>query len=136
MTSSNAQEPPRSGSADDLTGLRILLVEDSWQLGMALKSLLQALGADVTGPVATTADAERLVSERAPDVALVDFNLRDGERAHGLIDRLQDQGIRVVVTTGYADLPLARGKGVAILQKPINEAQLLASLRAATKATP
>jgi DNA-binding NarL/FixJ family response regulator len=65
---------------------------------MALKSLLQALGADVDGPAATTAEAERLVSEHAPDVALVDFNLREGERAYGLIDRLLDQGIRVVMT--------------------------------------
>jgi CheY-like chemotaxis protein len=133
MTASNAHDPPEAGSSD-LTGLRILLVEDSWQLGMALKSLLQALGADVTGPVATTAEAEHLASEHAPDVALVDFNLRGGERAYGLIDRLHDQGIRVVVTTGYADIPLAPGKAAAILQKPLSEAQLLAALRPAMQA--
>jgi CheY-like chemotaxis protein len=132
MTAPNAHDP--SGSGSDLEGVRILLVEDSWQLGMALKSLLQALGADVDGPVATSAEAERLVSERVPDVALVDFNLRGGERAFGLIDRLHDQGIRVVVTTGYADIPLAPGKAAAILQKPISEALLIASLRPATKA--
>ena len=65
----------------DLTGLRILVVEDSWNLGKALKRLLAALGADVAGPVATATDAERLISARPPDAALVDFNLRDGERA-------------------------------------------------------
>jgi CheY-like chemotaxis protein len=134
MTASNAHDAPGAGS--DLEGVRILLVEDSWQLGMALKSLLHALGADVAGPVATSAEAERLVAERVPDVALVDFNLRGGERAFGLIDRLHDQGIRVVVTTGYADIPLAPGKAAAILQKPITEAQLIASLRPATKAAP
>ena len=133
MTASNAHDPPETGSSD-LTGLRILLVEDSWQLGMALKSLLQALGADVAGPVATTAEAEHLVNEHTPDVAVVDFNLRGGERAYGLIDRLHDQGIRVVVTTGYADIPLAPGKAAAILQKPLSEAQLLAALRPAMKA--
>jgi CheY-like chemotaxis protein len=133
MTASNTHDPPEAGSSD-LSGLRILLVEDSWQLGMALKSLLQALGADVAGPVATTAEAEHLVSQHAPDVALVDFNLRGGERAYGLIDRLHDQGIRAVVTTGYADIPLAPGKAAAILQKPLSEAQLLAALRPAMKA--
>jgi CheY-like chemotaxis protein len=133
MTASDAHDPPE-GESSDLSGLRILLVEDLWQLGMALKSLLQALGADVAGPVATTAEAEHLVSEHAPDVALVDFNLRGGERAYGLIDRLHDQGIRVVVTTGYADIPLAPGKAAAILQKPLSEAQLLAALRPAMKA--
>jgi len=46
----------------DLKGVRILVVEDSWLLGINLKSLLRALGADVLGPVATTSDAERLIS--------------------------------------------------------------------------
>jgi CheY-like chemotaxis protein len=97
-----------------------------------MKSLLRAWGADVVGPVATTADAVRLISEQVPDVALVDLNLRGGELAYGLIDRLHGQGLRVVVTSGYADTSLASGKAAAILQKPVNEAQLLASLRPVT----
>jgi len=117
--------------AAELRGLRILVVEDSWQLGVALKSLLEAWGAIVSGPVATTADAERMVSEHLPDVALVDYNLRGGERASGLIDRLHDRGVRVIVTSGYAVLPVVPEKAAAILQKPISEAALLASLRPA-----
>lgn len=83
----------------------------------------------MVGPVATTADAVRLISEQAPDVALVDVNLRGGELAYDLIDRLHGQSIRVVVTSGYADVLLASEKVAAILQKPVSEAQLLASLR-------
>lgn len=131
MIASNAQDPPE-GDSSHLQGLRILVVEDSWHLGMNLKSLLRALGADVVGPVATTADAERLISQHALDVALVDFNLRGGELAYGLIDRLHTCGIRIVVTSGYADIPLAAGKVAAILQKPISEEQLLAALRPAS----
>ena len=131
MTSSNAHEPLEAGPSD-LSGLRVLVVEDSWHVGTAMKSLLRAWGADVVGPVATTADAVRLISEQVPDVALVDLNLRGGELAYGLIDRLHGQGIRVVVTSGYADTLLASGKAAAILQKPVNEAQLLASLRPVT----
>jgi CheY-like chemotaxis protein len=134
MTSSNAQDPPEA-AVSDLEGLRILVVEDSWLLGMNLKSLLRALGAEVFGPAASAADAERLLSGLTPDVALVDFNLRGGELAHGLIDRLQDQGVRTVVISGYADVPLPPGKVAATLQKPIAEEQLLAALRPATKAT-
>ena len=56
-----------------------------------------ALAAGAAGwPVATTADAVRLIAEQAPDVALVDLNLRGGGLAHDLIDRLHGQGIRVV----------------------------------------
>jgi CheY-like chemotaxis protein len=128
MNSSNTPGSPESGLAD-LTGLRILIVEDSWQIAAALKSLLTALGADVAGPVATAADADRLTSEQIPDVAIVDFSLRGGEMADALIDRLNGQGVRVVVMSGYAVLPLAPEKAAAILQKPIVEARLLAALR-------
>jgi DNA-binding response OmpR family regulator len=41
---------------------------------------------------------------------------------------LHDRGVRVIVITGYA--ALAPGKAAAILQKPIDEAELLACLRA------
>ena len=66
--------------------------------------------------------------------ALVDFSLRGDELAHGLIDRLHNQGVRVVVISGYADVPLAPGKVAAILHKPIKEELLLAALRPTTKA--
>lgn len=130
MAPSNAHDAPLARLSDDLNGLRVLIVEDSWQVASALKRLLEAWGADVAAPVATTADAVRLISERAPDVALVDINLRGGERSHDLIDQLHDQGIRVVVVTGYADVELKQGKVAAILQKPLREDLLLAALRA------
>jgi CheY-like chemotaxis protein len=114
-----------------LNGVRVLIVEDSWDVAMAFKRLLAAWGADTVGPVATTHDAMRLVAERAPDVALVDINLRRGEKAYDLIERLHQQGIRIVVMSGYADVSLTEGKAAAILQKPVQGELLLASLRAA-----
>jgi CheY-like chemotaxis protein len=80
----------------DLTGVRILVVEDSWQIGMAFTRLLKALGAEVLGPVATSVDAQRLACEQPPHAALVDFNLRGGELAGALIEQLQQQGIHAV----------------------------------------
>ena len=128
MNSSNGGNSPEAESLD-LSGVRILVVEDSWQLAIALKSLLQACGADVSGPVATTADARRLVAEQAPDAALIDFNLRGGEQADDLIDQLHEQGVYVIVTSGYAVLPVTLRHPAPILQKPISETQLLDSLR-------
>jgi FixJ family two-component response regulator len=115
----------------DLSGLSVLVVEDSWQVASGLTMLLQTLGAEVIGPVATVSDAERMTSERRPNVAIVDINLRGGERSHGLIDRLLNQGVVVVVMTGYADISLRLSKAVAILQKPMREELLLESLRLA-----
>jgi len=112
----------------NLRGMRVLLVEDSWQLGTALKSLLRSFDAEVDGPVATTADAERLISEHVPDAAVIDINLRQGERSYGLIDRLIGLDVPVIVTSGYSDLPMVPAKA-HILEKPISEERLIAILR-------
>ena len=121
MTSSDAH--------DVLNGLRVLIVEDAWQVATGLKQLLEALGADVAGPVATSADAERLISQRVPDVAVVDIHLRKDDKSYGLIDRLHARGIRTVVITGFSDVSLEPGKADAVLQKPFSEESLLAALR-------
>jgi DNA-binding response OmpR family regulator len=125
---SNAHDAHRAESAD-LNGMCILLVEDSWNVGVALKRQLQTLGLEVAGPVATAVEAERLMTERQPDAAIVDFNLRGGEKANGLINRLHDQGVCVIVASGYSIPPMMPGMVVAILEKPIHEAQLVAALR-------
>lgn len=123
-----------SGELPTLSGMRVLLVEDSWQLGMALKSLLRSLDAEVDGPVATTADAETLISEHIPDAAVVDINLRQGERSYGLIDRLIGQGVPVIVTSGYSDLPNVPAQA-HILEKPVTEEKLIKILRSVVAAT-
>src|SRR5262249_36605859 len=99
MTLSSAHGPLQAASLD-LNGVRVLVVEDCWHVGIAVKNLLQACGADVAGPVATTAAAESLISKQTPNVALVDFSLRGGERADVLIDQLHDRGVRVIVIPG------------------------------------
>ena len=129
MTLSNTHDPTGAGLSDDLRGLEILLVEDSGIVGEAIKDLLELLGADVVGPAATTADAERLLSE-LPDAALVDFHLRGGEVSSGLIARLQEQGVPVIVISGSSESPsLLPVEAATILEKPFSEAQLLVSLR-------
>jgi DNA-binding NtrC family response regulator len=130
MNAASGDDAPQAG-LPNLKGKRILLVEDSWQLGMALKSLLRSFDAEVDGPAATTSDAERLISEHAPDAAIIDVNLRQGERSYGLIDRLIGQGVPVVVTSGYSDLPMVSAKA-HILKKPISEEKLIAILRLVT----
>lgn len=113
-----------------LKGARVLVVEDHWHVANALKSLLEAEGMEVNGPAATTADALRLATEQKPGLAAVDINLK-GEMAYGLMDKLYDQGIPVVVITGYAVLPRVTGKVAAVLQKPFNGLELFAALHRA-----
>src|SRR5215475_10260883 len=103
MMLSNAGHRSEADSSA-LRGLRVLLVEDSWHLAIGLSNLLQALGADVVGPAASAAEAERLISDPPPDAALIDFNLRGGERPHGLIGHLHHLGVRVIIISDYPDV--------------------------------
>jgi DNA-binding response OmpR family regulator len=118
-----------SGSADELKGLDILLVEDSRDVGQAVKTLLELCGARVDGPAANTAEAEGLLAAHRPDVALVDFHLRGGEESSGLIVRLREQGVPVIVLSGSFEIsPLPSLHGTTVLEKPVAEADLLAQL--------
>ena len=118
-----------AGSADELKGLDILLVEDSRDVGDAVKMLLELCGARVDGPAANTAEAEDLLAAHRPDVALVDFHLRGGEESSGFITRLREQGVPVIVLSGSFEIsPLPSLEGTIILEKPVGEAELLAQL--------
>jgi len=81
VLSSNATDP-QSAASSDLRGLRVLVVEDSWHVARALKSILEDLRMQVAGPAATLAEAERLVAAQIPEVAIVDIQSqgRDGLR--------------------------------------------------------
>ena len=125
----------KTGGADkpsraDLKGVRVLVVEDHWHVANALRSFLETEGMKVSGPVATTADAQRLATEQKPDLAVVDIHLKL-ETAYVLIQQLDDLGVRVVVLSGYAVLPELTRKVVAVLQKPFNAPELLGALRRA-----
>ena len=129
MSLPNDHQPQSAGSSDDLKGLDILLVEDSSEVGEAMKNLLELLGAHVTGPATTVAEAEHLLSEHLPDVALVDCHLRGGERPYRLITRLRKQGVSVIMLSGSLELsPLPLPEDATLLEKPVSEAQLLACL--------
>jgi DNA-binding response OmpR family regulator len=111
-----------------LNGVKVLLVEDTWHVAQALKSVLENCGMNIVGPAATIADAEQLLLNTIPDLAVVDINLR-GEMSYDLIDQLHRQGVPVVVVSGYEVLPQLEGKVIATLVKPIRAGALLGILR-------
>ena len=118
-----------AGSSEELKGLDILLVEDSRDVGEAVKTLLELCGANVAGPATNTAEAEALLAKHRPDVALVDFHLRGGEHSYPLIVRLRQQGVPVIVLSGSFEFsPLPSVAGATMLEKPVGEAELLSHL--------
>src|SRR5215212_3537065 len=128
MTGSIAQHSTGPSSLE-LKGVTILLVEETWHVAKAMKGLLRVLGAGVIGPAATTVEAERLIAERTPDVAIVDINLRHGETSSNLIDLLLELHVPVIIVTGYSAVSLPTRKVEAILEKPVSKEQLLEKLR-------
>jgi CheY-like chemotaxis protein len=133
MGASNTDDSFES-EPSELRGARVLIVEDSWDVSTGLKTLLEAYGAEVLGPVATANDARRAWSESIPDVALVDINLRTGELSYELIDEMRALGIPIIVITGYADTSPVADTAFAVLHKPFSEGELLAALRSAKRA--
>ena len=127
MPSSNAHSAHDLDPSEDLHGLKILLVEDSPDVGEALKELLILLGASVIGPAATVAEAQSLIVQYLPDVALVDFHLRGGEQSNSLVISLREQGVPAIMLSGSFD-SLAPATSVTLLEKPVSEAMLLAHL--------
>jgi FixJ family two-component response regulator len=115
-----------------LRGLRVLVVEDGWQVADALHLLLETMGMVVAGPFATARQAQHDAKERCPDVAIVDVNL-SGEMAYGLMDWLDERGTPIIVISGYEVLPPSLQRFSAILHKPFTATALQMALKAATR---
>lgn len=115
------------GSARPLTGLSVLIAEDSWHIADALRAMVERAGATTAGMAATLAEAETLTATARYDAAIMDLNLRD-ELAHGLVERLADRGVKVIVISGYKVEPALAAKVHAVLSKPAAPADLIAAL--------
>jgi CheY-like chemotaxis protein len=90
----------------DLTGKRILLVEDSPVVGPFTAELLEELGCEVVGPAPNMAAARELVDSGGFDAALMDIHIR-GERVFPLCEVLEAKHLPFVLTSGYADWQMA-----------------------------
>ena len=119
---------PSHEETHSLRGVRVLIVEDSWQVAMALKSMLSDRGMVVTGPTSKIAEAERLAVDEKPELALVDLHLK-GEMSWGLVDWLHQRGLRVIVLTGYAGLTPSLDRVHAIVQKPFGAQEVLEAMQ-------
>jgi DNA-binding NtrC family response regulator len=106
----------------------VLVVEDTWSVAKAMKAVFEELGMHVVGPTASVAEASRLLAAHSPKLAVVDVNLKH-ETACNLIDELYEQGVPVVVVSGYAVPPIAKEKVAAFLPKPFNGTELITTIR-------
>ena len=115
---------------------RILIVEDERITAEDLRDILTDLGYDVTGSVASGAEAIAQAEQNPPDLALMDIRIKgdmDGtETARVLRERFN---IPVVYLTAHADTStLSRAKlaqPLGYITKPFQEAELYAGIEIA-----
>jgi CheY-like chemotaxis protein len=122
------------GAAEDLSGLRVLVVEDEMMVSMLIEDMLDDLGCRVVGPAARLDEAMALVESAELDCAVLDVNLA-GQPIFPLADLLRKKGAPFAFATGYGDAGLREvDRGSPVLQKPFREgdlARVLGELRAA-----
>lgn len=109
----------------DLTGARILVVEDEYYIADNVRRTLKEAGASIVGPCATLKQANHALDEGAFDYAVIDLNLHD-ESAIPLAERLQNEGKSFAIATGYGGAAIPHGlQQVPRIEKPFDPPALL-----------
>ena len=103
---------------NNLSGIRILVVEDTLLVADLIVDQLADAGCDVVGPASRVERALALVELESLDGALLDINLH-GESSFPIADALIKRGIPLAFLTGYGDTAVPPTyKAVPRLSKP------------------
>lgn len=98
---------------------RVLLVEDEPLIAMMLEDFLEMLDRQCAGTADCVAAALPLVEAGGFDCAILDVNLRGGEKSWPIANALASRNIPFVFATGGADDMIAdEYRGRPVLQKP------------------
>ncbi len=102
-----------------MTAKNILIVEDEPLIAMMLEDFLEVLEQTVAGSADSVAGALERVRQGGIDAAILDLNLRGGEKSTPVAQALADAGIPFVFATGGSDDSVeAQFRGRPVLQKP------------------
>lgn len=113
----------------NLSGLRILLVEDEILIALEIAEALKHAGAEVVGPFLTLEDALAAAGNETVDMAVLDIDLR-GEEVFPAAARLGERGIPFLFYTGRPDREQLRGPfaAVPVCVKPLPTQKLVEAL--------
>ncbi|MFC3078636.1 HWE histidine kinase domain-containing protein [Phenylobacterium terrae] len=115
-----------SGPAD-LTGSRVLIVEDAVLLALELETGLSEAGAEVIGPAYELEEAMALL-DRHIDAAVLDANL-NGRSVTPVAEVLAARGVPFVFATGYGEAGGApSGFEAPIIRKPYDVTQVASAV--------
>ena len=87
----------------DLSGRKILVVEDEWLIAQHLSMCLEDMGCDDVGPVSGVEDAIEKIADEEIDCALLDANL-NGTTSAPIVDARMAATVPFIIVTGYGGL--------------------------------
>lgn len=110
-------------------GKRVLVAEDEALISVILSGDLRDEGYVVAGPFSHCGDALTWLADDTPDVAIVDYMLRDGPCTM-LVRTLRERGVPFVIFSGYARGPETHSEFLDApwFDKPASLDDLLAAL--------
>ena len=116
----------------DLTGLRVLVLDNEEQVRRAMQALLEAHGCEVAG-AGDTREALLQSMRKPPDLVLCDLSLRGKEDGMAAVRALRGMlpGLPALLISGDTSperLQEAEAAGLRLLHKPVLEAALLAAM--------
>ena len=116
-------------TAGDVTGCRVLVVEDETLIVMEIEGVLEALDCKIIGPTGKLETALVLAVEEAFDIAILDVTIRGG-KIYPVAERLLARGIPFALASGYGDWALPEAlRDQPRLLKPFTTAELEAQIR-------
>jgi CheY-like chemotaxis protein len=122
---------PAPAADQDLTGLRVLVVEDEVAISLLLEDMLLDFGCTVVGPAGRLAAATELATREDLDLAVLDVNLA-GQPIYPVAEALAVRGIPFVFSTGYGSAGIDEPyRDRPVLQKPFAQHELERVLKAA-----
>jgi two-component SAPR family response regulator len=117
----------------DLSGHRVLVVEDEYYQADDVARALGRAGGEVMGPCPDEESARAVLEEQRPDAVLLDINLGSGP-TFKLAETLEARGIPFVFFTGYDQATIPKEfDHVERIEKPV---ELRKIVRAISKVVP
>lgn len=110
----------------NLSGKRILVVEDEFIVAAMIGDILEDEGAEVVGPAGTLGEGLELGSVETLDAAVLDWNL-GGEPGDPVARLLRERGVPFVIATGYGAVQ-DEFSDIVVLSKPYRPGALVEEL--------
>lgn len=83
------------------TTLTVVIAEDNLIPALEIEDIIRELGCDVVGPVGKLSELMKLIETTQFDAALLDVELKNGEKVYPAADLLRARGIPFAFFTAY-----------------------------------